>query len=60
MQNFGVDLEGRSYVALDTSTSGDAGGYSAPIMFWAEVIHQMKQYDQLFDACRWITTARAI
>jgi HK97 family phage major capsid protein len=46
----------RSYTALNTATSGDAGGYSIPIGFLAEVLQQARQYDQLLDASRWIWT----
>ena len=46
----------RSYTALNTTTSGDAGGYTVPIGFLAEVLQQARQYDQLLDASRWIFT----
>src|SRR5262249_29650638 len=46
----------RSYSGLDTSTSGDAGGYNVPISFFDEVITRAKAYDGLLDAARWIYT----
>jgi HK97 family phage major capsid protein len=46
----------RSYAGLDTSTSGDAGGYTVPIGFLDEVISRAKSYDGLLDAARWIYT----
>lgn len=55
MHNFG-DLEGRTYAALNEGT-GSAGGYTVPIDFWAELIAQLKLYDELFAAARWITTS---
>ncbi len=51
------NLEGRTYSALNTATSGDAGGNVAPIDFWAEVIARMKAYDGLFDCARWFISA---
>ncbi len=52
----GSVTELRSYVALNTATSGDAAGYTIPIGFVAEVLQQMKQHDQLLEASRWIFT----
>lgn len=52
----GSVTELRSYVGLDTATSGDAAGYTIPIGFVAEVLQQMKQHDQLLEASRWIFT----
>jgi HK97 family phage major capsid protein len=46
----------RSYSGLDTSTSGDAGGFNVPISFFDEVIARAKAYDGLLDAARWIYT----
>ena len=43
----GSVTELRSYVGLNTATSGDAAGYTIPIGFVAEVLQQMKQHDQL-------------
>jgi HK97 family phage major capsid protein len=47
--------EKRTYAALNETTSS-AGGSSVPIDFFAEVIQQMRQFDELFLAARWITT----
>ncbi|MGC1451796.1 MAG: phage major capsid protein [Candidatus Sulfotelmatobacter sp.] len=52
----GSVTELRSYVALNTATSGDAAGYSIPTGFLAEILQQARQYDQLLDASRWIYT----
>lgn len=46
----------RSYSGLNTSTSGDAAGYTVPISFFDEVIVRAKAYDGLLDAARWIYT----
>jgi HK97 family phage major capsid protein len=46
----------RSYVGLDTGLSGDAGGFSAPILFWQTVTATLKQIDELFLAAQWIDT----
>jgi HK97 family phage major capsid protein len=55
-QRVGAITELRSYVALNTSTTGEGGGFSIPIGFQGEVLQQMRQYDQLLDASRWIFT----
>jgi HK97 family phage major capsid protein len=47
--------EKRTYTALNETTSS-AGGSSVPIDFFAEVIQQMREVDELFAAARWITT----
>ena len=52
----GSVTELRSYVGLNTATSGDAAGYTIPIGFVAEVLQLMKQHDQLLEASRWIFT----
>jgi len=47
----------RSYTGLDTSLSGDAGGFTSPILFWRDgVIPTLKQRDELFLAARWVDT----
>jgi len=46
----------RTYSRLDTSLSGDAGGFSAPILFWQQVTATLKQIDELFLAAQWINT----
>jgi HK97 family phage major capsid protein len=50
------DDETRTYAPLDSSTSGDAAGYTIPLGFFPEVIQRLQQYDQLFDCARWIFT----
>ena len=52
----GSVTELRSYVGLNTATSGDAAGYTIPIGFVAEVLQLMKQHNQLLEASRWIFT----
>jgi HK97 family phage major capsid protein len=47
--------EKRTYTALNEGTSS-AGGSSVPIDFFAEVIEQMQQFDELFLAARWLST----
>jgi HK97 family phage major capsid protein len=46
----------RSYAGLDTSTSGDAGGFNVPFSFLESVITRAKAYDGLLDAARYIYT----
>jgi HK97 family phage major capsid protein len=55
-QHVGAVVTMRSYAGLDTGTSGDAGGYSAPILFWETVTATLKQLDELFLAAQWINT----
>ena len=52
----GSVTELRSYVGLNTATSGEAAGYTIPIGFVAEVLQLMKQHNQLLEASRWIFT----
>jgi HK97 family phage major capsid protein len=55
-KHVGKVVQLRTYAGLDTGLSGDAGGYSAPILFWREVISTLKQIDELFLCARWIDT----
>src|SRR5262249_20165555 len=52
----GKVVQMRTYSGLDTSTSGDAGGFSAPILLWQQVTATLKQIDELFLAAEWIDT----
>jgi HK97 family phage major capsid protein len=51
----GSVTEMRTYTALNAGT-GSAGGYTIPVGLLAEVLQQMRQYDQLLEASRWIFT----
>jgi len=55
-RHVGQVIQLRTYSGLDTGTSGDAGGFSAPILFWKQVIARLQQIDELFLAARWIDT----
>jgi HK97 family phage major capsid protein len=46
----------RTYAGLDTGTSGDAGGYTIPVGFHADVLQAMRAADGLFRAARWLFT----
>jgi HK97 family phage major capsid protein len=46
----------RTYSGLDSGTSGDGAGYTAPILFWQQVTATLKQIDELFLAAKWIDT----
>jgi len=52
----GKVVQMRTYSVLDTWLSGDAGGFSAPILFWQQVTATLKQIDELFLAVKWIDT----
>ena len=56
-RHVGQVVQLRTYSGLDTGTSGDAGGFSAPILFWKQVTARLQQIDELFLAARWIDTA---
>jgi HK97 family phage major capsid protein len=48
-----LSAEKRTYVAANEG-SDPAGGYLAPAGFQYEVTQRMKQFDRIFDACRWL------
>jgi HK97 family phage major capsid protein len=52
----GSVTELRSYSALSTSTSGDAGGFTIPLSMHAAVDFALRQFDGIFEASRRLTT----
>jgi HK97 family phage major capsid protein len=52
----GSVVQMRTYAALNETTL-EEGASTAPILFWEEVLAQLKQIDELFLACRWINTS---
>lgn len=53
----GINAEARTYSGLNTSTSGDAGGYVVPIGFQRELEKKMKAYGRMREVCRILTTS---
>jgi HK97 family phage major capsid protein len=53
----GINAEARTYSGLNTSTSGDAGGYVIPIGFQRELEKKMKAYGRMRENCRILNTS---
>ncbi len=52
-----INQEARTYSGLNTSTSGDAGGYVVPIGFQRELEIKMKAWGRMRENCRILTTS---
>jgi HK97 family phage major capsid protein len=59
LQDFGFGIDTRTYSGLSTSLTGDAGGYTVPIGFVAQVFAAIKLTDQILGAADWDTAATA-